>query len=161
FEICSSRLTANIGANGAWTATLSQPLTSADLNTWKHVAMTYDGTTVRLFIGGVLISSKAAAHVPNNNPLLFGHWTPVAEYWNGLTDEVRLYNRSLTEAEIQADMNTPIGSGTGNRAPTAALTAPVNGSTYTAPASISLTATAADSDGTVTRVAFYAGTTLL
>ena len=30
------------------------------------------------------------------------------EYLNGLIDEVRIYNRALTAAEIQADMNAPI-----------------------------------------------------
>jgi hypothetical protein len=29
-------------------------------------------------------------------------------YFNGMIDEVRIYNRALTPAEIQADMNTPL-----------------------------------------------------
>ena len=41
------------------------------------------------------------------------------------------------------------------------LTSPTSGATYTAPASIALAATASDSDGTVARVDFYAGSTLL
>lgn len=49
----------------------------------------------------------------------------------------------------------------GNTPPTASLTAPVNNATYTAPASITLAATAADTDGTVAQVAFYNGSTLL
>ncbi len=160
-ELCGSKLLASIGSNGTWSRTLSQPLTSADLNTWKHVAMTYDGTTLRLFVGGALISSGAATHSTNNNPLLFGHWSPASEYFDGLIDEVRLYNRSLTQSEIQSDMNAPIGAGSGNRAPTATLTAPANGSTFTAPATVSLTATASDPDGTIARMEFYNGTTLL
>jgi predicted phage tail protein len=124
--------------------------------------MTYDGASVRLYIGGTLISTAAGAHTPTDNPLLFGHWTsPLSDYWDGVIDEVRLYSRALTAAEIQTDMNTPIGSGLGNKAPTATLTAPANGATYTAPASIALTASAADTDGTISRVEFYSGTTLL
>jgi phosphatidylserine/phosphatidylglycerophosphate/cardiolipin synthase-like enzyme len=49
----------------------------------------------------------------------------------------------------------------GNKAPTVALTSPANGSTFTAPASFTLTAAAADADGSVTKVDFYAGATLL
>ncbi|HEY2434450.1 MAG TPA: Ig-like domain-containing protein [Vicinamibacterales bacterium] len=45
--------------------------------------------------------------------------------------------------------------------PTVALTAPANGATYVAPATITLTASASDSDGTVAAVQFYAGSTLL
>ncbi len=48
-----------------------------------------------------------------------------------------------------------------NTAPSVSLTAPTNGATFTAPASITMTATAADTDGTVTNVDFYNGATLL
>ena len=44
--------------------------------------------------------------------------------------------------------------------PTVNLIAPVNGATFTAPASITLTATATDSDGTISKVEFFNGTTI-
>jgi hypothetical protein len=31
------------------------------------------------------------------------------EYFAGLIDEVRIYNRALSAAEVQSDMNTPVG----------------------------------------------------
>ena len=48
-----------------------------------------------------------------------------------------------------------------NAAPTVSLTAPANGAIYAAPASISLSANASDSDGTVSKVEFYKGIALL
>ena len=48
-----------------------------------------------------------------------------------------------------------------NVAPTVSLTAPTAGTTFAAPATILLTATAADADGSITKVEFYQGTTLL
>jgi Big-like domain-containing protein len=48
-----------------------------------------------------------------------------------------------------------------NAPPTVALTAPSSGAAATAPASIALAATAADSDGTIVKVDFYAGTSLI
>ncbi len=48
-----------------------------------------------------------------------------------------------------------------NTPPTVSLTSPANGSTFTAPASITLTATAADSDGTIQKVEFFHGGTNL
>ncbi|WP_143477824.1 Ig-like domain-containing protein, partial [Pseudogulbenkiania subflava] len=48
-----------------------------------------------------------------------------------------------------------------NKAPSVSLTAPANGATFTALATITLTATASDQDGTVTKVEFFNGTTLL
>src|SRR4030095_9278626 len=114
FELCGGQFVGAVGANNGWTARAAATLTSADLNTWKHAAMTYDGTSVRLYINGTLISTVAGAHTTTNNPLEFGHWSVGGEYWNGLIDEVRLYTRALSQAEIQTDMNTPIGAGTGN-----------------------------------------------
>ncbi len=48
-----------------------------------------------------------------------------------------------------------------NVAPTVSLTAPASGATATAPASFTVSANAADSDGTVASVAFYAGSALI
>jgi RHS repeat-associated protein len=48
-----------------------------------------------------------------------------------------------------------------NAAPTVSITSPGSGGTFTAPANITLTADAADSDGSVASVAFYYGTTLI
>ncbi len=48
-----------------------------------------------------------------------------------------------------------------NQAPTVTLTSPANSSTFTAPASVTISANAADSDGSVAKVEFYNGTTKL
>lgn len=48
-----------------------------------------------------------------------------------------------------------------NVPPTVSITGPTNGATFTEPASITITAAATDSDGTVARVDFFAGSTLL
>jgi hypothetical protein len=48
-----------------------------------------------------------------------------------------------------------------NTPPTVAITSPAEGATFTSPATIALEATAADSDGSVVQVAFYAGATLI
>jgi hypothetical protein len=48
-----------------------------------------------------------------------------------------------------------------NVAPTVSITSPTNGAKYTAPASVTLTANASDSDGTVSKVEFYNGSTLI
>ena len=79
------------------------------------------------------------------------------------TDRVRVqitatsdgYSR-LAEIEAYTSVGTPV-----NISPTVTLTAPVTGASYTAPSIIPLTATAADSDGTVNKVEFYNGATLL
>ncbi|MDP9863205.1 MULTISPECIES: glycoside hydrolase family 48 protein [Streptosporangium] len=53
------------------------------------------------------------------------------------------------------------GTGPVNQPPTARITKPVAGATFTAPATVDITADAADGDGTVTKVEFFNGATLL
>jgi hypothetical protein len=48
-----------------------------------------------------------------------------------------------------------------NKAPVVKFTAPVNNSSYNAPATVGITASATDPDGTISKVEFYSGTTLL
>ena len=78
------------------------------LNTWTHLAATYDGTVLALYVNGVqaatlvvsgpLITSTGALQIGGN--AIWGEW------FNGLIDEVRVYNRALSATEIQADMDT-------------------------------------------------------
>ena len=64
---------------------------------------------------------------------------------------MRIYNRALSQAEIQADMATPIGSGgpppTDTTPPAVAMTQPANGATVSAIATV--TASASDNVGVV------------
>jgi len=84
--------------------------TALPLNAWSHIASTYDGTTLRLYVNGVQASSKAVTgSMPNTaNPLRIGGNAPWGEYFSGLIDEVRVYNRALTASEIGADMNAKV-----------------------------------------------------
>jgi hypothetical protein len=75
---------------------------------------------------------------------------------------VKAYNTAVIDSTASAEISfTPPSPPSHNTPPTVTLTGPTNGSTYLAPASITLDATALDSDGTVARVEFYQGTTKL
>lgn len=68
----------------------------------------------------------------------------------------------LTLALILALANTTAWAGkTINTPPMVSLTAPLNGATYTSPANIILSATASDSNGSISKVEFYRGTVLI
>ena len=69
-----------------------------------------------------------------------------------VTDNAGASASAATTATIAASANLP---------PAVTLTGPAAGSTFSAPATIAVAATASDSDGTVSRVDFYAGSTLI
>jgi fibronectin type 3 domain-containing protein len=85
---------------------------SIPTGSWTHLAATYDGTTERLYVNGIQVSSLAVSGTiaTSNSPLKIGGNSIWSEWFNGLIDEVRVYNRALSAAEIQTDMNTPISS---------------------------------------------------
>jgi hypothetical protein len=85
------------------------------LNTWTHLAVTYDGTTIRLYVNGTQVATKAVSGsiISSTAPLRIGGDSVWGEYFTGLIDEVRVYNRALSAAEVQTDMNTPVGGGGG------------------------------------------------
>ena len=95
------------------------------LNTWTHLAATYDGATLRFYVNGVQVSSLAqtGSIVTSSNPLQIGGDSIYGQYFEGTIDEVRVYNVALTAAQIQADMNTPIAPDTQPPTAPASLTA--------------------------------------
>lgn len=68
------------------------------LNQWIFVAGIYDGTTLKIYINGALDNSKAASFSFVNTVVQIANGTDT--YFNGLIDEVRIYNRPLSAAEI-------------------------------------------------------------
>jgi hypothetical protein len=87
----------------------TSPLTA---NTWSHLAATYDGATMRLYVNGVQVASRAQTGViaTSTNPLQIGGDSIYGQHFAGRIDEVRIYNRALSAAQIQSDMNTPVGA---------------------------------------------------
>ena len=144
-------------ANQPPTATLTAPANGATFTAPASIGLTAnaadaDGTVARVdfYNGTTLLGSDATA------PYAFA-WTNVAAGSYTLK-AVAVDNAGASTSSATATVTV---SPAANQPPTAALTAPASGATFIAPASIDLTANAADADGTVARVDFYNGTTLL
>lgn len=88
--------------------------TSLPLNTWSHLATTYDGANLRLYVNGTQVGSRPLSGLiaTSSGPLRIGGNAPWGEYFSGLIDEVRIYDRALSASEIQSDMNTPVTDST-------------------------------------------------
>ena len=73
-------------------------------NKWHHVAATYDGSTVRLYVDGVQEATHAISgnFLPGTgNPLLIGHGSSPSYGFPGDIDEVAIYDHALTATEFQ------------------------------------------------------------
>ena len=81
------------------------------VNAWTHLALTYDSTTIRFYVNGALVASslESSEITTSTNPLFIGGDQTMGQFFNGLIDEVRVYQIALSQAQIQADMNTPVG----------------------------------------------------
>jgi hypothetical protein len=80
------------------------------VNTWSHLVTTFDGSTLRLYVNGVMVESAAVngAAAVSSGALRIGGNAVWGEYFKGRIDDVRIYNRALSPAEIQLDMGTPV-----------------------------------------------------
>jgi hypothetical protein len=81
------------------------------VNTWTYLTGTFDGTTMRLYVNGNLVGTlETSAPIDVTDGVLrigADHSWP-GEAFPGAIDEVRIYNRALSQSEIQVDMNTPV-----------------------------------------------------
>jgi hypothetical protein len=80
------------------------------LNTWSHLAVTFGSGVLRLYVNGSLATTTTVSGsiATSTGPFRIGGNAVWGEYFAGLVDEVRVYNRALTQAEIQVDLNSPI-----------------------------------------------------
>ena len=73
---------------------------------WAHVAGTYDGRTLRIYVNGVLRGQAEAPGgiAPRKGPIVIGNYIGRKDAYpmDGLIDDVRIYSRALTADEIVA-----------------------------------------------------------
>jgi hypothetical protein len=115
---------------------------------WTHVAATWDGTTLRTYINGVLDGSTplSGSLSVSTQPLRFGWLEGLA--LAGRLDEVRLYSRALSSADIGVDLATAVSN---NTAPQVFARSPAGGDVGVPSAAVvSVTFTKAMSTGSIT-----------
>lgn len=87
-------------ANGIGGIRSTQVITD---NVWHHFAVTYDGATATIYIDGTLdVSGSRSGTIEHTDDRVFignnsDHWT---RYFDGGLDDVRIYNRALSEDEV-------------------------------------------------------------
>lgn len=132
-----------------------------NLHEWYYVTATYNGSAMKLFVNGELKATSLDQSGDIVYAGLASDWFGIGSYvdenenWlhDGALDELIIWARALPDAEVQQWYLAQ-----SNMAPEVSIVAPVNNSTYMAPASIVITAEAHDVDGTIGVVEFFNGT---
>jgi hypothetical protein len=104
-ELLNMQPFAQININGTLVDCVSPE--AVPIGSFTHIAATYDGTAIRVYQNGVLENTVSAAGTisyGNLTDLAFGMRSPYApgEAFTGILDEADIYDRALSEAEIQA-----------------------------------------------------------
>ena len=84
--------------------------TTIPTNTWTHIAASFDGARIRVYVNGILvrIGVRTGAIDSSTGLLGIGGHQVLGQYFAGVIDDVRIYNRALLDSEVHADMNTPV-----------------------------------------------------
>ncbi len=76
-----------------------------DIQKWTLVSATYDGDTMKIYIDKELVKSQliSSSLVKSSQPLYigFGHFMTVDNYFKGILDDMKIYNKALTYSEIE------------------------------------------------------------
>jgi len=128
-------------------------------NQWVHLAGTWDGSTAKLYVDGTVVKTRIlTGTIPASTGMLRIGGTTVFggnQFLDGLIDEVRIYNRALSQTEVQTDKDISIAaqtsSGLGEPVPTTTYGySATTGRPTTVTAGAKTTTTAYDNVGRVT-----------
>lgn len=102
--------------------------TDLPVGQWSHLAITFNGSSVQFYLNGNLTNSQSliANLTARDTPLHLGADSSLNQHFNGTLDEFRIYKRTLSQADIQTDMVTPLNSGSDPTAPSVNITSPAN-----------------------------------
>src|SRR2546430_2389918 len=104
FYLATTNGNVNMKTQDAAGATvIDATLGAVTANTWHHVAMSFDGASVRGYLDGVLKStlSGPATAIRSNN-LVVGADGPATNFFGGRIDEVHMFDRPLGDSDVLA-----------------------------------------------------------
>ncbi|HTI38813.1 MAG TPA: Ig-like domain-containing protein [Vicinamibacterales bacterium] len=125
---------------------------------WAHVYDVYFGTTPNPPLLQANLSLGPSQSTTDDKTYALPALQPGTTYYWKIVSKTAA---GVTATGSVVSFTTAGTAGTSNKAPSVALTSPASGATFTAPATVSLSANASDRDGTVARVDFYNGSALI
>src|SRR5262249_51167068 len=83
---------------------------SLPVNTWSHLAIVFNGTQAQFYLNGTLVTTRAMTTTitARGNTVRIGADASTQQFYRGVLDDVRVYNKAQSAAEVQTDMNTGV-----------------------------------------------------
>lgn len=119
---------------------------TSSYGTWYHIAMVWNGTTVKLYKNGVdvtyMLADNAVTGMGNTSASIYvGHNSSLAQKYDGKMDEIAIYNTALSSTEILKHYEVGIGRSTyQSQASTPAVTFTPYAATVTVEGTVNITA---------------------
>ena len=108
FYSTTGRIEAYVFSGGAWRPCTTDSTDIVPLNTWSHIASTYDGKDIKVFINGSqrkICTPNTGDIVAGTSPLTIGAYSSASERFKGSIDDVRIYGRALSASEVSDHYN--------------------------------------------------------
>jgi prepilin-type N-terminal cleavage/methylation domain-containing protein len=96
----------HVGDSGTCNSVTSS--SALTLNQWSYIAGTLNGNSMKIYINGVLAGTQVMTITPiTSNSIYLGNWSNSSAYagFDGLIDNVRIYNYGLNQSQILRDMH--------------------------------------------------------
>jgi hypothetical protein len=78
-------------------------------NAWHHVVVVYNGSVLQAYLNGAVYGTAIPVTLGSvAAPLTVGAWNTTQDVFSGRIDEVRVFNRALSQAEIQNLATIPV-----------------------------------------------------
>ena len=144
-------------ANGATNVPTTGTRLTFYAGLWAHLYDIYFGTTPNPPLLEPVIRLGPSQFGTDYRAYALPELTPGTRYYWKIVSKTMAH----IPAEGQVWSFTTAGTAPNNTPPTVSITSPVSGTTFTAPATFTITAAASDTDGTIAKVDFYSGNTLI
>ncbi|MEI6411710.1 MAG: LamG-like jellyroll fold domain-containing protein, partial [Bacteroidota bacterium] len=102
-------IVAGVGT-GSGAETMQYIFPAATKDDWHYITMTSNGMSVLLYVDGEFVTTKMVASDRDSSQIYFGSKTGDTGYYKGKLDEVRFYNRQLSQTDLQMGMNRTVNS---------------------------------------------------
>jgi len=86
-----------LGNGGDTVATTTKSIST---NTWHHATCTFDGSTATVYIDASNSASTSASYSGSNQNFHIATTDKLADYFDGVIDDVRIYDKGLTSTEV-------------------------------------------------------------